>query len=361
MEKDRRTILILGSTIAKLIWIDQARRLTEKGFRTFFFVLKRTPFEPEDKNIITVPIPRYILRHICEFIAVLRTHRPHHIEAFHDLFKWQLLLMYAFYVFIARLYRIPIVSVCMGGEILYWKRHSILKKWSIKVLLRSSCSVIVKEPYHKRYIDTYKIFNTRKIPVHELPNAVNIANDVQYDRDEDIILFLNSFKSWRHPEVLVKAFKLTSQKIPSARLIMAGYRTQEELEPIKKEIDNKIKDRISLIPYRLDNRALFAKAKIFVLPAEYIYLNNALLEAMERGVPPIISDVDIHGKKVIENGINGFIAKISAESLAEKIALLLKDEEMRQRMGKAARETVEIRFNNELRIDKLLSIYRSLH
>ena len=360
MSQDKKTILILGSTIAKLIWIDQAKRLGDKGYRTLFFVREKTSFGRDSAFMKTVEIPGHLLFHWVRFFKILRSHRPHHIEAYHDLYRWDFLLSYWVYVFLARLFRIPIVSVCMGGEILYWKNHFFLKKWSVKALLRASRIIIVKEPYHRDYLQRYRVLGRKKIQLIDLPNATNIHDDFDVTRTKNVILYLNSFKSWRHPEVVIEAFKRIKKEVPDAELIMAGYRTEEELRGIEKRLDSTIHGAVRFMPYDLENRRYFPQAKVFLLPAELIYVNNALLEAMERAVPPIIGNVDPWCGKIVDDGLNGFVVEIKPEAFAEKAILLLKDEALRRRLGLEARKTVEERFNNDKRIETLLSMFETL-
>ena len=360
MRDAQPTILVLGSTISKLVWIDQAKKIADLGFRTIFFVRKKVSDSPENSRVKTVEVPNNIFCHWLRFFKVLKSSRPHHIEAFHDLYRWDFLLSYWIYVWLAKIFRIPIVSVCMGGEILYWEKHFFLKKWSIKTLLRASKHIIVKEPYHREYIEKYKILGKKKINIVEIPNATDIREEFDVKRKEDIVLYLNSFKTWRHPEVVVQAFKLIKKKIPDALLIMAGYRTEEELARIRESMDSETAPSIRYIPYDFENRKLFSQAKIFLLPAELVYVNNSLLEAMERGVPPVIGNVDPYGEKIVRNGENGFAVDITPEAVAEKSVLLLENEDLRQKLGRNARDTVTRHFNNRIRIQSLLELYKSL-
>ncbi|MBN1274301.1 MAG: glycosyltransferase family 4 protein [Candidatus Aminicenantes bacterium] len=360
MAAREKTILVLGSTIAKIFWVNQAENLGPHGYQTVFYVRERAFYDTEPHYAVTVPYPKNALANIWKFLSLLKTLRPHHIEAFHDLYRWDFLILFYFYVLAARLFRIPVVSVCMGGEILYWERHSFLKKWSLKRLLRGSRLVILKEPYQKEYIKKYRIFHADRIPTFELPNAVDISGNISFERSEDIVLFLNSFKPWRNPEMVTSVFRLVIKKIPQARLIMAGYRTEEEYDLVRREIDDEWEQKVELIPYRLDNRKLYSRAKVFILPADFIYLNNSLLEAMERGIPPVIGSKDPYGSLIIQDGVNGFRVDINPGEMADKVIRLLEDENLRRKMGREARETVMKHFNNRERIQKLCELYRNL-
>jgi len=48
--------------------------------------------------------------------------------------------------------------------------------------------------------------------------------------------------------------------------------------------------------------------------------------------------------EIIQDGVNGFLAKDEKEWI-EKLSLLIKNSELRQRLGKAGRKTVEERYS----------------
>jgi len=75
------------------------------------------------------------------------------------------------------------------------------------------------------------------------------------------------------------------------------------------------------------------------------------LQYMGVGVPPVISPVGMNAT-VIEDGVNGFLAD-TPEEWREKLERLLRDPALRQRMGLAARETVQRLYSHEANFPKL--------
>lgn len=63
------------------------------------------------------------------------------------------------------------------------------------------------------------------------------------------------------------------------------------------------------------------------------------LQYMALGIPALVSPVGVN-KQIVDDGINGFLCT-SAEDWFEKIEILLNDEGLRAKMGKAAREKVQ--------------------
>jgi len=105
---------------------------------------------------------------------------------------------------------------------------------------------------------------------------------------------------------------------------------------------------------------LYQKTSIFILPSYHEGLPGALLEAMSCGLPIIATDVR-GNKDLINNRENGIIIPTrSPKKMAEAINILIEDENLRKKLGKNARKTIEQKYtwsevsNNILRCYELL-------
>jgi len=65
---------------------------------------------------------------------------------------------------------------------------------------------------------------------------------------------------------------------------------------------------------------------------------------MAVGIPPVASPVGIIPTDYIRDGVNGFLARTEDEWV-EKLSLLIRDPDLRHRLGRAARQTVEENFS----------------
>lgn len=98
-----------------------------------------------------------------------------------------------------------------------------------------------------------------------------------------------------------------------------------------------------------------------------IYLNTSIhegipmtiLEALARGIPVIAPAVG-GISEIITNGVEGFlIDSRNPEAFAEKCLLLQENEELREKMSKAARDRAERAFSAEKMAEKYYRLYRS--
>jgi len=102
------------------------------------------------------------------------------------------------------------------------------------------------------------------------------------------------------------------------------------------------------------------QADLFVLPSRAEGISNALLEAMACGLPVVVSDIP-GNVDVIEPGRNGLLFTVDDHgSLASAVTLLLTQRDLRGRLGRAARQTVENRFSLSFIADRLITLYRDL-
>jgi glycosyltransferase involved in cell wall biosynthesis len=81
-----------------------------------------------------------------------------------------------------------------------------------------------------------------------------------------------------------------------------------------------------------------------------------LLQYMAVGVPGIATAVGVN-TKIIEDGINGFVA-VTLDDWRIKLKLLLEDTTLRKSMGIAARTTIVNQYSKEVWFPKLLDVYK---
>lgn len=89
-----------------------------------------------------------------------------------------------------------------------------------------------------------------------------------------------------------------------------------------------------------DPHPYYAAAQIFVLSSRYEGSPNALLEAMDAGLPCIVNDASPGPLELIEHEANGLVVPSGdAAALAAAMVRLAGDEALRRRLGQAARRT----------------------
>ena len=115
-------------------------------------------------------------------------------------------------------------------------------------------------------------------------------------------------------------------------------------EGLKREFAD-LGERVEWRP-KVDNRelpGLLGRARIFCQPSRFEGHPKALMEAMSCGLAVVGTEV-IGIREIIDHQVNGLLCRPEEEDLRAQISLLAGDEELRERLGRAARETVRERF-----------------
>lgn len=86
---------------------------------------------------------------------------------------------------------------------------------------------------------------------------------------------------------------------------------------------------------------------------------NSVLEAMAFGKPVLASDIE-GNRSVVQDGVTGFIYR-NEEEFRGKALLLMKDGELREKMGAQGRRLVQEQFRPEKEADEYIRLYESLN
>jgi glycosyltransferase involved in cell wall biosynthesis len=165
----------------------------------------------------------------------------------------------------------------------------------------------------------------------------------------------------RHKGVfeLAQAFARVADELPQLRLIYAG--TGSGVEETRRLIEQfRLGSRVRFTGWLQAQRkqATLAGATLFVLPSFVEGMPMALLEAMSFGLPVIATPVG-GVPEILTHGHDGLLVPPGdIAALAAAIARLTSDPELRQRLGRAARDTVAKRFSLDSAVERLLGIYR---
>lgn len=83
-----------------------------------------------------------------------------------------------------------------------------------------------------------------------------------------------------------------------------------------------------------------------------------LIQYMACGLPVVASSVGVNGQ-IVEHGVNGFLAK-NSQDWEQALRKLLKDPELRRRMGSKGRECVETRYSLQIQAPRLKKLMRDV-
>jgi len=221
-----------------------------------------------------------------------------------------------------------------------------------KVLNRADVIIATTSSYAKesKFLKGYE----DKIVV--IPNGIEIEEvttnyskgecrtKLELPADKNLILFLGSLVPYKGPDVLLKALHLVKKEIPDVKLIFAGRGPMlTELRELSKKLD--LDENIEFLGFVEESlKPMYFKASdIFCLPSTTMLESFGIvnLEAMASGVPIVSSNFG-GIPDIVKDGENGLLAKPGdVEDLSDALIYLLKNEDVRQKMGDDGLKKVE--------------------
>ena len=247
------------------------------------------------------------------------------------------------YVLACKIMRKKTLSFLIGAEFI--AERNILWFLFLKKSLWACDGIIAKQK--NLYEEAGKLGLTEKMLL--LPNAIKAYSGkiLNYeDRDIDI-LFLNTPRKDRNLFLLIDALRIAITENKNLKLCIVGFsvlsRIANKLEPeyqnsILEYIEQKkMNENIIIKPFVNNPYDYHIRSKIFVLPADCIFLNYSMLESMSCGTVPVVTKGD--GWELIINRENGFVSEFDSKQFSNQIQNALIKENWMKKSNKA-RETV---------------------
>ena len=208
--------------------------------------------------------------------------------------------------------------------------------------------------------DIEDVFNG---PVYIVHNGIKPETYLPHKNNIPVLLFLSNFIESKGIFVLLEAIHiLKSQKFDFKLYLIGSPRgnIMDKINNIISEYDLE-SHILSIGPkYGEEKKKVFQDADIFVFPTYHEAWGLVNLEAMQAGLPVISTDEGAI-PDIVEDGITGFISrKQDPVDLANKIAILLKDENLRSKMGNKGREKFLKNYTHDLVVEKIIDVFNKV-
>jgi|SRR3989344_2130415 len=217
-----------------------------------------------------------------------------------------------------------------------------------KLIIKKADVITVISAYLKDHI----LRLNKKTQLYVIPNGVNLTkfkiSEMASNKDEKIIITVSRLVEKNGVADLIDAFNILilKFKIENLKLIVIGDGPLREALKFK-ILNLKLGDKVTLIG-SIPNDDLpqhLAKADLFVRPSLSEGLGVAFLEAMAVGVP-VVATATGGIVDFLKDKETGLICQVNnPEDLANKINLLLSDQNLRQAIIRNARKLIEEKYD----------------
>jgi glycosyltransferase involved in cell wall biosynthesis len=157
----------------------------------------------------------------------------------------------------------------------------------------------------------------------------------------EYLLYVGAIQPRKNIEVLVRAFEKIKKDYPNLQLVLAGEKAWLSDNILKMIESSAFRDYIKMthqVSFE-DISSLMHGAKIFVFPSLYEGFGLPILEAFASGVPVITANnsslTEVGGKGAV------YFEATNADDLAEKIKVLLENEELRRQFVQKGKEELK--------------------
>lgn len=209
----------------------------------------------------------------------------------------------------------------------------------------------------------------RKLDGSLAPRTVVVLNGVppalvptQQERDDArvrlgipldwrVILFVGSLIFQKHPELAIEAVAIARRSVPELVLLVAGE------GPLRATLEPLAGEGIRLLGNRDDVEVLLAACDVVLNTSRWEGLSLALLEALWRGRPLVVTDAPGNAEAA---GAAGLLVTQEPQDVAAALLRLLKNDELHAAMSAEARRRAEALFREDVMIGKTLAVYDEL-
>ena len=191
-------------------------------------------------------------------------------------------------------------------------------------------------------------------------NTTYFHAEVERDNEESpVIVMLGRLIAQKGTGEFAQVAGKIRERWPSARFLWAGE--EDKIHPDTISADwLRAQEGVEYLGRLSDVKQILAEADLLLFPSYREGLPRTVLEAAAMELPTV--GFDVPGvREAVRDGSTGYLVPFQdVEAMAGSVATLLDDASLRRKMGKAARNMVEIEFDSHIIEEKYFQVYREL-
>lgn len=180
-----------------------------------------------------------------------------------------------------------------------------------------------------------------------LPGPEKFLEKFPSARGRDVVLFLSRVDAKKGLDLLLPAFAKVRAKFPNALLVIAGNGEETFVSGLRKRsAELGVAADVVWAGFLggADKLAAFSAAKVFTLPSYSENFGIALVEALAAGLPTVTTDAVAVSEDIARHDA-GLVVPCEVMALADALARLLGDGELRLKHSVNARQLAARRFS----------------
>jgi 1,2-diacylglycerol 3-alpha-glucosyltransferase len=187
--------------------------------------------------------------------------------------------------------------------------------------------------------------------------SIKIRRELDIPENRILILYVGRLSIEKNVEKLITEFSRLRRE--NVHLLIVGNGPERlRLEQLRNDLN--LRQKITFVGLRKEVEQFYAAADIFVLPSKYEAFGQVILEAMAAGLPcvafkRVLPEYEVASEEIIEEGMTGFcVDPHDRNDFQDKLAYLIDNAEIREKMGRAGRRICGKKFTWERHVKLLL-------
>jgi glycosyltransferase involved in cell wall biosynthesis len=186
-----------------------------------------------------------------------------------------------------------------------------------------------------------------------------LREELGIPQDSLVLGYVGRIMPEKDLDTWLRAAAVVGRQYPETRFVLVGEgRDTSTLGQLQRlATDLGIAERVYFPGYRARLLPVYAAFDLFVLTSRREGLPNSVLEAMAMGVPVVTTDVAGTKELVLHEQTGYILPQGDVTGLAQAIATLAGNAQLRQAMGLAGRQRVEHEFSFPGRLQRIEALY----
>lgn len=256
------------------------------------------------------------------------------------------------------------VVVFHGSDVFLWKKIPFGSK-AYRQIVKSSNALVFPS---KNLLDSFSSTFRPEVPCFVIPRGIDEAMFEKSEKEECrkmlglsdfdvVILSVANFVALKNHKTIIEALS----KLKTEKRVVAVFVGDGPQRNTIEELAEKLKGKVKVIfagatPYE-KVRYYYDSADIFVSASLSEGYSVSVQEAMAKGLSVVVSDIPAH-REAVENLKTGLLFNPeNPEELSELLDTLVKDENLRNSLGEAARKSDKI-WTMQRTVDEYLKVYK---
>lgn len=205
----------------------------------------------------------------------------------------------------------------------------------------------------------FTVYNGIDVSLYEgRPNGA-IRREFGIPPSAPLIGYIGRLHRQKGVEDLLVAMDSVTTRVPDSHLLVVG---EGECGPfLAKQMRSRgLSDAVLFTGTRHDVPQVLQDLDILVLPSLWEGLPNVILEAMASGLPVVATGVGGVPEIVVDNVTGFLVPPRQPEALSNAILRLVRDPDLRNRMGQAGRQRVQEHFSVDRMVMETEALYERL-